>query len=210
MGGSEVLGKIEMRVPLGEAATREAICEFLPAGEDAWARSNMGQKVNGRTSKTFIHAYRDIDESIVIVHSQGERQERSALVTALDIRIEPAPGVSARRAAEAAWRAFADARPLIHNGQAPRLVSASVVSAGQDILSGTRTATMDVLRLPEFRLPSLVGVAAALLVVGLLWLPDAQRPSALWTAAQLAVPAFVALTLGFTLRSKEAITWEVV
>jgi hypothetical protein len=211
MGRCDVLGKLEMRVPLPEAITKDAISKLLPPSEEAWSASAMAEKVKGQKSKKFILAHRDINDSIVIVHSQGEKKEK-VVVTALDIRIEPASDLPARRATESAWRDFIDANVLVNGGYAPRLVGATVtVTPGQDILLGKPTTLKDVLRSAEFRLPTATGLAAAFLVaIGWWLLPTAQKPSAWWTVAQLVVPAAVAIVLALTLRSKEAITWRVV
>ncbi len=206
-----VLGKLEMRVPLPEASTRDALRELLPPSEEAWAASAMAAKLKGRKSKKFILAHRDINDSIVIVHSQGEKKEK-VVVTALDIRIEPGSDMPARHATESAWRHFIDANVLVNGGYAPRLVSATVtVTPGQDVLLGRATTLKDVLRLPEFRLPTATGLAAVFLLAISWWLlPTAEKPSAWWTVAQLVVPAAVAIVLALTLRSKEDITWRVV
>jgi hypothetical protein len=211
MPGWYVLGTLEVRVPLPEVSAKEALSKLLPPSEEAWSASTIAKKAKGVKTPGFMLAYRDPDNSIVIVYSGGEKKEK-VLVTALDIRIEPGSDISARRATESAWRKFIDANDLVNGGYAPRLELATVrvTPPGQNILEGRPSTLKDVLQSPEFRLPTATGLAAVfLLAIGWLFLPIAEKPSAWWTVAQLVVPAAVAIVLALTLKSKERITWEV-
>jgi len=211
MGRCDVLGTLAIRVPLPEAGTKVAISRLLEPDEDAWRASALHESLNGRRDETFILAHRDIDKSIIIVHSQGETEEE-VRVTNLDIRIEPGSFMPARRATESAYRRLIHASALANGRYAPRFGGATVtVRPGQDILVGRPTTLKDVLRSPEFRLPTATGLAAALLLVTGWWLlPTAEKPSAWWTVAPLAMQAVVAFVLALTLRFKDDITWSVV
>ena len=215
MATSTVLGKLEFCVEMPEEEVKSAILQILPDSDDAWERSALCLKTGGEKSPRFWLANCDPEETIVIIHSQGEQQKRSGkpVVTVVEVMIEPARGVPARKVAEEIWSRLSQARLLGNGHKMPQLVKAAVTSLPrQDILNGAPSNLHDVLWSPEFRMPAVSGLTAAVLLVGFgWWIPESQRPSAWWAIAPFLLYAVVAVVLARSLhKPHEEVSWTIV
>jgi hypothetical protein len=206
---ASILAKCQLELPFETLRIQTELVKVFPNDEQAWKRSDMARKAKGFQSPHFLLAYRNLDGSVFVMHSQGERPGSSTVV---DVRIEPMPGTSARRLAEAMVEMVLSDPRLKCNRRTPQLLEAAVTALpSQDILIGRRATFRDIIGSSEFRIPAISGIAVALaLFLGYWFVPSAERPSALWTAAPFLVSAVVAIALAWSLRPpRDSISWSV-
>src|ERR1035437_7439661 len=89
-------------------------------------------------------------------------------------------------------------RPSRHGSSCPTGASAPEVTKAWLVGLGGRPGSNfhDVFWFPEFRMPAVSGLTAAVLLVGFgWWIPESQQPSAWWAIAPFLLYAVVAVVL---------------
>lgn len=171
----------------------------------------MHTQTAGAQATRFLLAHRDIDNSVIIVHTQDVQAGKPRRLF-IDVRIEPAYGVPARAVAERIWERLKAADILRNGRHTPNLVAAAITSApASEILKGRSCTFLDELKSPEIRLTLLTTfVTAALFTAGYYFLPESQKPTAWWTLAPFGVTGVAALILGIIQASKKVISWSII
>lgn len=208
---AHVIGVLQVELPFPKEQAINTLRDIMPHEESAFLASDLARETKKFRSTEMILAHKNREGSIFIFHFLQE-PAGSVQGAVFDIRIEPGPGIAPHTATEEAWHSLSDNKRLISAGAKPQLKKAVVrCTPRTDIIRGQVKSLVDVLVSNQFLLPSIVGgVAAVLVLIGIHWIPNQERPSTLLSLGQLLVPAIIATTLALVLhRKKKQITWVV-